>query len=429
MPFDELHLDGALIRTPENMTQATMNAAVPFFRLELSDDEMDAVMDVLRSGWLTTGPYTKQFEDEFAAAVGGKHAVAVNSGTAALHLAVAALDLKPHHAVLIPTHTFAATAEVVRYMGATPILVDCDPATLNLDLNDAERKISDLRSGRLPGAISKDIEIVGVIPVHVGGHMLDMDEVAAFARRHNLWVIEDAAHSFPAGYQQSSTGTLRRCGESTSDVTCYSFYPNKSITTGEGGMAITASQELAERIKILSLHGLSRDAWQRYSGGGTWDYQIIAPGYKYNLTDIASALGLHQLRRAESLRLRRERIVMRYYDELGDVSQLQLPLNPSDRLHSWHLFPIRLRLDQLNIDRNAFVNKMRENGVAFSVHWRPLHLHPYYLDTYDWRKEQFPVATREWERLVSLPLFPAMRDDECDRVIQVVKQLCADHGV
>lgn len=410
------------------MTTAAVQTTVPFFRLELTDEEVAAVTEVLRSGWLTTGPNTKLFEDEFAAAVGGKFAVAVNSGTAALHLAVAALELKAHQAVLVPTHTFAATAEVVRYLGATPILVDCEPGTLNMDLNDAERKVRELREGKLPRSIPRDIEIAGIIPVHVGGHMLDMDDVGAFARERGLWVVEDAAHSFPAAYRQRGAGALRRCGESTSDVTCYSFYPNKSITTGEGGMAVTASQALAERIKILSLHGLSRDAWQRYSGGGSWDYQIIAPGYKYNLTDIAGMLGLHQLRRAEALRLRRERIVMRYYDALGDVPQLQLPLNPADRLHSWHLFPVRLQLDALRIDRNEFVNKLRENGVAFSVHWRPLHLHPYYLNTYDWKPEQFPVATREWERLVSLPLFPAMRDDECERVIQVVKELCAEYA-
>jgi dTDP-4-amino-4,6-dideoxygalactose transaminase len=410
------------------MTTAVKQSAVPFFRLELTDAEVAAVTEVLQSGWLTTGPNTKLFEDEFAAAVGAKHAVAVNSGTAALHLAVAALDLQPHQAVLVPTHTFAATAEVVRYMGATPILIDAEPGTLNLDLNDAEQKIRDLRNGKLPDSIPKDIEIAGVIPVHVGGHMMDMDAVRDFARRHELWVIEDAAHSFPAAYRSSDATSWRRCGEDTSDVACYSFYPNKSITTGEGGMAVTASPALAERIKILSLHGLSRDAWQRYSGGGSWDYQIIAPGYKYNLTDIAGVLGLHQLRRAEELRQRRERIVMRYYEELGDVPQLQLPLNPTDRLHSWHLFPTRLNLDKLRIDRNTFVDQLREQGVAFSVHWRPLHLHPYYLNTYQWPAECFPVATREWVRLVSLPLFPAMREDETEHVIRVVKDLCAKHA-
>ncbi len=410
------------------MTSTAVQTTVPFFRLELTDDEVAAVTEVLRSGWLTTGPNTKLFEEEFAAAVGAKYAVAVNSGTAALHLAVAALDLKPHQAVLVPTHTFAATAEVVRYLGATPILIDADNDTLNLDLNDAERKIRQLRDGKLPGSIPRDIELAGIIPVHVGGHMLDMDAVRGFAREHKLWVVEDAAHSFPAAYRQGDTGAMRRCGDDTSDVACYSFYPNKSITTGEGGMAVTASQSLAERIKILSLHGLSRDAWQRYSGGGSWDYQIIAPGYKYNLTDIAGVLGLHQLRRAEELRLRRERIVMRYFEELSEVRQLQLPLNPTDRLHSWHLFPVRLNLETLRIDRNEFVDKLREHGVAFSVHWRPLHLHPYYLKTYDWRADMFPVATREWERLVSLPLFPAMRADECDRVLHVVKELCAEYA-
>ena len=316
---------------------ATVNTVpnVPFFRLELQECEVQSVADVLRSGWLTTGAVVKQFEDEFVVNVRARFGLAVNSCTAALHLAVAALDLKPNQAVLVPTHTFAATAEVVRYLGATPILVDVEPTTLNLDLNDAQRKIHDLRQGRLPETISASAELVGMIPVHVGGHMLDMESVRSFAREHGLWVVEDAAHAFPAAYRRNAAEPWRRCGEDTSDVTCFSFYANKPITTGEGGMAVTASQALADRMKVLSLHGLSRD---------------------------------------------------------------------------------------------AFVKHLKARGVAFSVHWRPLHLHTYYQETYRWQPAMLPVASREWTRLISLPLFPTMRDDEVSHVVQVVTSLCREYA-
>lgn len=400
---------------------------VPFFRVELQDQEVQSVVEVLRSGWLTSGRYVKEFETEFAAFVGAKHAIAVNSCTAALHLAVAALELTPNQAVLVPVHTFAATAEIVRYMGATPILVDVEPETLNIDLQDAEQKIRDLRAGKLPHAISPDLRPAGIIPVHVGGHMVDMDSVKRFAEAHGIWAVEDAAHALPAAYRLHNDAPWRSCGEATADVSCFSFYANKTITTGEGGMAVTASQSLAERMKMLSLHGLSRDAWQRFSARGDWDYRIMAPGFKYNLTDVAAALGLRQLERAQALRDRREQIALRYVDAFADVEQIDLPSRPPDRLHAWHLFPIRLRLDQLSIDRNAFIERLRENGVGVSVHWRPLHLHPYYADAYHWRPEHFPVATREWARLISLPLFPTIQERELDHVIDSVRRVCREY--
>ncbi len=279
---------------------------VPFFRPTLGEDEIAEVTACLRSGWLTTGPRTKQFEAAFAEAVGARHAVAVNSCTAALHLAVEALGLRPGQAVLVPTMTFAATAEVVRYQGAVPLLVDCDPVTLNLDLCDAARKIADLRAGRTP--LDPAIEIVGMIPVHVGGLMLDMEEVRAFAEEHGLWLVEDAAHSFPSAYRSGPRQPWRRCGENTAAVTCFSFYANKTITTGEGGMAVTGDEQLAARMRQMSLHGLSHDAWKRYSGNSAWDYRIVAAGFKYNLTDIAAAMGNCQLRRAEDFRCQREAI-------------------------------------------------------------------------------------------------------------------------
>ena len=449
---------------------------VPFFRPSISEAEIEEVVSCLRSGWLTTGPRTKRFESEFARQVGGMYAVAVNSCTAALHLAVEALGLGPCQAVLVPTMTFAATAEVVRYQNAVPLLVDCDPVTLNMDIEDAARKIEQLRAGNTP--LDPSLRVVGIIPVHVGGLMMDMDRVQAFAAERGLWVVEDAAHSFPAAYrargqrsvvrgqrsvvrgqwsevrgqwsevsknvqtanpksqipnhQISNPQSLipnpsacwRRCGENTAAVSCFSFYANKTMTTGEGGMAVTDDEQLAARMRQMSLHGLSRDAWKRFAGNHAWDYKIVAPGYKYNMTDIAAAIGLHQLARAEENRLERQSIARFFREELAEIDQIELPPDPPDRVHSWHLFPIRLRLDRLSIKRNAFIERLRELGVGCSVHWRPLHLHPYYEETFGWRVEHLPVASAEWPRLVSLPLFPGMREEEYRHVADTIRQLC-----
>ena len=396
--------------------------SVPFFRPQISEAEIAEVADSLRSGWLTTGPKVRRFEEEFAAAAGGRFAVAVNSATAALHLAVEALGLRPGQGVLVPTHTFAATAEVVRYLGAIPILVDAEPSTLNMDLEDAEAKLAALREGRLPAAIPPGIEVVGVIPVHVGGLMMDLGALRRFASRHRLWVVEDAAHAFPSSWRADAGSPWVRCGEGTSAVACFSFYANKTITTGEGGMAVTDDPALAERMRLMSLHGLSKDAWGRYAGG-PWDYRIVAPGFKYNLTDVAAAIGIHQLARAEAMRREREEVAAAYREALSSVAEVDLPVSPEDRLHSWHLFPIRLRLERLTIDRDAFVARLRERGIGFSVHWRPLHLHPYYQETFGWRPEDLPVSTREWPRLVSLPIFPGMTAGEIGEVTRTVREV------
>jgi perosamine synthetase len=407
-------------------TDATVPLQVPFFRPSITEAEIREVVDCLRSGWLTTGPRTKLFETRFAGAVGAKFAIAVNSCTAALHLAVEALNLRPGQAVLVPTMTFAATAEVVRYQGAVPLLVDCDPVTLHMDLADAERKLSDLRAGRTP--LDAKLDVVGMIPVHVGGLMMDLEAIAAFAARHRLWVVEDAAHAFPAALRKGPGCPWQRCGENTAEVTCFSFYANKTITTGEGGMAVTSDPNLAERMRQMSLHGLSRDAWNRYAGNSPWDYRIIAPGFKYNMTDIAAAVGGQQLERAESLRSRREAIAHGYRQALAGVEQIELPPDPPDRLHAWHLFPIRLRLDRLSVDRNDFIELVHRQGVGCSVHWRPLHLHPYYEQTFGWQPAHLPVASAAWERLISLPLYPGMREEERAYVARVVRDLCTHNA-
>jgi perosamine synthetase len=405
-----------------------MAITVPFHRPEITDAEIAEVVSALRSGWLTTGPRVREFEAGFAEAVGARHAIAVNSCTAALHLAVEAMGLSRGEAVLVPTMTFAATAEIVRYRGAIPILVDVDPETLHIDLRDAEKKIERLNRGTLPRPVGRATRVVGALPVHVGGVMADVARLRRFADAHGLWVIEDAAHAFPAAWRPSPAEPWQRCGEQTAEVTCFSFYANKTITTGEGGMAVTGDAALAERMRLMSLHGLTHDAWGRYSGNGSWDYRIVAPGYKYNMTDLAAAIGLAQLDRAEAMRRAREDRARQYREALAGIDEIELPPDDPDRLHAWHLFPIRLRLDALTVDRNEFIGELHRAGIGTSVHWRPLHLHPYYEETFGWTPSDFPAASAVWERLVSLPLFPGLRSEEQRQVVETIASVCRRFG-
>lgn len=407
----------------------SIETGVPFLRPNLGEEEISEVLDTLRSGWLTSGPKVKRFEAEFAAAVNAKHAVALNSCTAALHLAVEALSLKAGEGVLVPTMTFAATAEIIRYSGGIPVLVDCDPVTHNMDLDDAELKLEQLKAGKVKASLPGDMRVVGIIPVHVGGLMMNVDAIQRFAAKHNLWVVEDAAHAFPAAWRRGPESAWKQCGENTARVSCFSFYANKTITTGEGGMATTDDSELADRIRLMSLHGLSHDAWGRYSGGNSWDYRIIAPGFKYNLTDIAASIGIGQLARAEQMRRERESIAHYYLQKLADVEEIELPAADPNRIHSWHLFPLKLRLESLSIDRNTFMGELKTAGISCSVHWRPLHLHPYYEQAFGWRSNDFPVATAEWPRLISLPIFPGMTEHEIGHVIDAVQNVCAEHSI
>jgi dTDP-4-amino-4,6-dideoxygalactose transaminase len=397
---------------------------VPFFRPEVTDADVAAVAGVLRSGWLTSGPSVKRFEEAFAAAVQARHAVALNSCTAALHLALEALELRAGQGVLVPAMTFAATAEVVRYFGAVPILVDCDPVTGNLSLDAAAHVLERLRSDHPVRRLVAASDVAGIIPVHVGGLMLDVGALSRFAAERRLWLVEDAAHAFPAAWRPAGSARWQHCGSDTAAVTCFSFYANKTITTGEGGMAVTGSASLAERIRLMSLHGLSHDAWGRYTHQGHWDYRIVAPGYKYNLTDIAASLGLSQLSRAEDMRRRRERIAGQYRRDLADLDAIDLPPVDPDRLHSWHLFPIRLRP---GLSRDAFIDALRARGVLCSVHWRPLHLHPYYAQTFGYGPSDCPNATALFDRLVSLPIFPTMSPQEVRAVVGAVRA-AAQHG-
>jgi dTDP-4-amino-4,6-dideoxygalactose transaminase len=387
---------------------------VPLHRPSIGDEEIAAVTEVLRSGWLTSGEQCRRFESELASFVGARHAVAVNSCTAALHLALAVAGVGRGDVVMVPTMTFAATAEVVIHLGATPLLVDCERDTLNMDPAHAAELLDALAAGFAVPGVWTPRGPRAVVPVHYAGQMADVDAIAALARLHGLRVVEDAAHALPAS-ARASDGSWRRVG-TTAEQTCFSFYANKTITTGEGGMLVTDDARLAEEARCLSLHGLTSDAWDRFAAHGRASYRIVAAGYKYNLTDIAAALGRVQLGRADVLAARRRQLADRYRALLGDIEELELPTERPDRLSSWHLYVVRLKLDALNVERDEVVEMLAQAGVSTSVHWRPLHLHPYYERTFGLRPEDFPVATQEWERMLSLPLYPSMTDAEQEHV-------------
>jgi perosamine synthetase len=418
---------------------------VPFYRPSIGSEEIEEVVATLRSGWLTTGPRTKQFEAEFGAYMGRAHAVAVNSCTAALHLALEAVGVGRNDGVLVPTMTFAATAEVVRYFGARPVLVDCREDDLNLDVGDAKRRIAvEQAAGR---------RVVAIIPVHYGGQVGNVEGVRALADEHRLKVIEDAAHCCPAfywdrygrgeeaegvrvsipevgqagadGWGPGGPGCWRPVG-SDADISCFSFYANKTITTGEGGMACTDDSEYADRMRIMSLHGISRDAWKRYTGEGSWYYEIIAPGFKYNLTDIAAAIGLHQVRKADLFHRQRSVLAARYLELLAGVEELELPRALPGRIHSWHLFPVRLKAGRARVDRGVLIDELQRRGIGCSVHWMPLHMHPYYRETYGFRSEDYPVAAEMYRGLVTLPLYPGMGEAGveavCGAIVDVLRR-------
>jgi dTDP-4-amino-4,6-dideoxygalactose transaminase len=401
---------------------------IPFYKPSIGQEEIDEVVATLKSGWLTTGPRTKQFEKEFGAYLRQEHAVAVNSCTAALHLALEAIGIKPGQSIVVPTLTFAATAEVVRYLGAQPLLVDCRQQDFNLDVEDAERRIcAALDTGRTVSAI---------MPVHYGGQIGDIEGVRNLARRFNLKIIEDAAHCCPAFYRpsrESQSQTASSQGPagnwlpvgSSADISCYSFYANKTITTGEGGMACTRNADYADRMRIMSLHGISRDAWKRFTAEGSWYYEIIAPGFKYNLTDIAAAIGIHQLRKADEMHRKRKEWARLYSELLGKFDELILPQEQPDRVHSWHLYALRLRPNALRIDRAQFIAELQQRGIGTSVHWMPLHLHPYYRETYAYVPEDFPVASSLYPELVTLPLYPDLTEKEVGYVCESIKEIVA----
>lgn len=385
---------------------STPSEFIPFHKPSIGEDEVRSVVETLRSGWLTTGVKVKRFEEDFAKYVGSKHAVAVNSGTAALHLALDAVGVGEADEVILPTMTFTATAEVALYLKAQPVLVDCQPDTLNIDPDKIEEKIT---------ARTK-----AIIPVHFGGQPCNMARILEIARRHNLAVIEDAAHALPARYQGKMVGTI-------GDITCFSFYATKTITTGEGGMATTENPKWAERMRIMSLHGISHDAWKRYTKEGSWYYEVLYPGFKYNLTDLAAAIGGEQLKKCSEFWQARRRIAMIYRNAFADLDGVQAPACRDDVQHAWHLFVVQLDLERLKIDRNQFIEGLREREIGTSVHFIPLHLHPYYRDKYGYKPADFPNASAVFERIVSLPIYPGMTGADVERVIDTVKNIAQQY--
>jgi dTDP-4-amino-4,6-dideoxygalactose transaminase len=378
---------------------------LPFALPEIGEDEINEVVDTLRSGWVTTGPKARRFEQDFAAFLGEPQleCIAVNSATAGLHLALEACGIGPGDEVITTTHTFTATAEVVRYLGADVVLVDIDPATLNIDPKLVEAAITPRTKC--------------IIPVHYAGLAVDMIAILDIARKHGLRVVEDAAHALPTTLERELIGTMG------SDATVFSFYANKTMTTGEGGMLVTRNAELAKRARVMRLHGMNRDAFDRFTAKTpSWYYEIVAPGFKYNMTDIAAALGLHQLKRLPGFQQRREQIAQAYNEAFVDLPLILPPEAPEGDVHSWHLYVLRLS-DELDITRDNFIERMYAAGIGCSVHYIPLHLHPYWRERYALRSEQFPHSQKAFERSLSIPLYTAMTDADVQRVIAAVRSI------
>jgi dTDP-4-amino-4,6-dideoxygalactose transaminase len=386
----------------------TAHPFLPFALPEIGDEEIAEVIDTLKSGWVTTGPKAKRFEAAFTAFLGDPslESIAVNSATAGLHLALEAIGIGPGDEVITTTHTFTATAEVVRYLGADVRLVDVDPATLCID------------PGSVEAAITPRTKCI--IPVHYAGLAADMPAILAIAKKHGLKVVEDAAHALPTTSAGRLVGTLE------SDATVFSFYANKTMTTGEGGMLVTRDPELAKRAKVMRLHGMSRDAFDRFTATvPSWYYEIVAPGFKYNLTDIAAALGLHQLKRIPAFQQRRIELAAALDAGLAGLP-LQLPPRPqAGDQHSWHLYVVRLA-DDARIPRDVFIERMYAAGIGCSVHYIPLHLQPYWRDRYGLAPAQFPHSQRAYERMVSLPLYTRMTDADVARVCAAARAALAD---
>ncbi len=411
------------------------SAFLPFALPDIDDAEFAHIKEALASGWVTTGPKTRQFEAEFAAAIGAKHAIAVNSCTAAMHLALEAIGLQRGDEVITTPYTFAATAEVVRYFDARPVLVDICAEDFNLNPAQIEAAITPRTKA--------------IIPVHIAGLSANLDAIGEIAARHNLAIIEDAAHAFPTRYKGRMIGqplqhASQHAARSTQHAVCFSFYATKTITTGEGGMIVTNNDAIAERCRIMALHGISKDAWKRYTAEGSWYYEIIAPGYKYNMTDVAAAMGLAQLAKAERMAARRRAIAQSYNAAFADLPEVQTPLDPDqlrspDRQgcgcapgnmqcsHAWHLYMLRLNLEQLSIDRARFIELLKAHNIGASVHFIPLHLHPYYRETYGYRPQDYPVAYAEYLREISLPIYSKMSDEDVNDVITAVRTIVAAH--
>lgn len=382
---------------------------IPFSQPALDGDELTAVRDVLSSGWITTGPKTKEFEERFASFIGAPAALAVFSATDAMQIGLASVGIRRGDAVITTPMTFCSTVHVIEHLGAHPILVDIEPDTLNVDHKEIAKALEG--AGR-EGSDAGQHRIRAIMPVHLYGHPCEMDAILEIARSYNLPVIEDAAHALPAQYKGRMVGTI-------GTLTAFSFYATKNLTTAEGGM-LTGSPDLINQARVWSLHGMSRDAWKRYSAEGSWYYEVILPGFKCNMTDIQAAIGLQQLRKLPQFQARRLEIVRCYNNAFTELAELQVPTVRPGVEHAWHLYVVRLNLEMLAIDRARFIEELRIRNIGTSVHFIPIHLHPYYRDKYGYKPDDFPVAYREFQRIISLPLYPKMTDQDVEDVIEAV---------
>jgi len=371
---------------------------LPFSPPFISNEEINEVIGALRSDWITTGPKTKSFEEEFRGLLGSPSALALNSCTGALHTALATLGIGQGDEVITTTMTFTSTVNVIEHVGAKPVLVDVEADTLNID----PQKI----------AVAITTKTKAIMPVHYAGHPVDLEPIYDLAKRHGISVIEDAAHAFPAEYKG------RKIGSGKNPV-AFSFYATKNITTAEGGM-LTGEEAFIEKARVISLHGMSHDAWKRYDKGGSWYYEVIYPGFKYNMTDIQAAIGLAQLKKVSCFQKRRREIVKAYNEAFKGQDALELPVERAEVTHAWHLYVLRLNLDVLTIGRDHFIEELRIRNIGTSVHFIPIHLHPYYRDKYGYKPEDFPVAYSNYLRILSLPLYPRMTDEDVADVIEAV---------
>jgi len=395
---------------------------LPFSPPLIGEEEILEVVDTLRSDWITTGPKVKRFEEQFAKFLGVSDALALSSGTAALHLALLVLGIGRGDGVITTPLTFCSAVHVIEHVGAQPLLVDVEPDTLNLDPHAIRDQIA---KAQLRG-----LRVKAIMPVHLYGHPCDRDAILQIASDYKLAVIEDAAHALPASYKGRLIGSLT-VGSKVPVLTCFSFYATKNLTTAEGGL-LTGPKELLEESRRWSLHGMSRDSWKRYGSNGSWFYEVVCPGYKYNMTDIQAALGLHQLSKLPMLHAKRHEIVQRYQAAFRSCGEFEIPSERKDVQHAWHLYVLRLNSDRACITRNQFINQMRERKIGCSVHFIPIHLHRYYREKYSYNPEDFPIALRAHQRMVSLPLSPRMSEEDVKDVIEaaigIVRQDTSRHS-
>ena len=384
------------------MTLKKRDTFLPYALPYMDENEINEVIDTIKSCWISKGPKTMEFERQFADYIGVKHAIAMNSCTAALHIALVARGIGAGDEVITTPFTFVSSANIIIHAGAKPVFVDIDPATFTLDPQKIEAAITP--------------QTKAIIPVHYAGHACDLDPIRAIAKKHGLFLLEDAAHAVETRYKGALIGN-------GADATAFSFYATKNLATGEGGMLTTDDDAFAEKARVYSLHGMSRNAWNRYSKGGSWFYEVLYPGYKYNMTDIQAAMGIHQLRKLPIMQGIRNKIASRYNESFGVMPELEIPASLSYTTHAWHLYPLRVNAEKSAVDRNTLIDMLTERNIGTSVHFIPVHLHPYYRDTFGYKRGDFPVAEREFDKVLSLPLYPSMTDDDVAYVIDAVQSI------